>query len=86
MLCHLGWCVSFCGDFTLEPFARGLASEDADENAQSIVAATIGNASWCSVSSRAPIALPSRPNHNARSSLRDVDLCVRAEHIVAAIT
>jgi hypothetical protein len=48
----------------LEPFARGLSSEDADENAQPIVVATLG-ASWCSVSSRAPIALSSRPNHNA---------------------
>jgi hypothetical protein len=32
MQCHLGWCLSFRCDFTLEPFARGLASEDADEN------------------------------------------------------
>jgi hypothetical protein len=46
MQCHLGRCASFRSNLTLEPFARGLASEDADENAQPIVAATIGNASW----------------------------------------
>jgi hypothetical protein len=45
MRCHLGWCLSFRCDFTLEPFARGLASEDADENAQPVVAATTGDAS-----------------------------------------
>jgi hypothetical protein len=39
MQCHLGWCLSFRCDFTLEPFARGLASEDANENAQPVVAA-----------------------------------------------
>jgi hypothetical protein len=65
MQCHLGWCLSLRSDFTLEPFARGLASEDADEIAQPIVVATMGDASLCSVSSVAPIALPSRPNHNA---------------------
>jgi hypothetical protein len=65
MQCHLGRCASFRANFTLEPFARGLASKDADENAQPIVVATLGDASSCSVSSRAPIAPPSRPNHNA---------------------
>jgi hypothetical protein len=65
MQCHLGSCVSFGCDFTFEPFSRGLASEDADENAQTVIAVTIGDASWCSVPSLAPIALPSRPNHNA---------------------
>ena len=42
-----------CGDFTLELFARGLPSEDADENAQPVIAATMRDASWCSVSSLA---------------------------------
>jgi hypothetical protein len=53
MQCHLGWCVSFRCDFTLEPFARGLPSEDADENAQPVVEATMGDASRCSMSSLA---------------------------------
>jgi hypothetical protein len=64
MQCHLGWCVAFRRDFTLEPLARRLASKDADENAQPLVAATVGDASY-SVSSLLPIALPSRPNHDA---------------------
>jgi hypothetical protein len=33
MQCHLGWCLLLGRNFTLELFARGLASEDADENA-----------------------------------------------------
>jgi hypothetical protein len=65
MQCHLGCCLSLRCGFTLEPFARSLASENANENAQPLVAATIGDASGCSVSSLPPIALPSRPNHNA---------------------
>ena len=52
-------------NFTLELFARGVASEDANKNAQPVVAAVMGDASWRCVSSVAPIALPSRPNHNA---------------------
>jgi hypothetical protein len=65
MQCHLGWCISFRCDFTLEPFTRGLAGEDANESAQPVVAAMVGDASPRSVSSLPPIALPSRPNHNA---------------------
>jgi hypothetical protein len=65
MQCHLGWCTSHRCNLTLELFARGLPSEDADENAQPVVAATIGDASRCAASSLAPIAFPSRPNHNA---------------------
>jgi hypothetical protein len=65
MECHLGWCVSFRFGFALEPFTRGLASEDPNESAQPVVAPTTGDASWCFVSSLPPIALPSRANHNA---------------------
>jgi hypothetical protein len=65
MQSHLGWCLSFRCEFTLEPFARGLASEDAHENTQPVVETIMGDASWCSVSSLPPIALRSRPNHNA---------------------
>jgi hypothetical protein len=65
MQCHLGWCRSFGRDVPLEPFTRGLASEDANENTQPVVATIMGDASWCSVSSLPPIALRSRPNHNA---------------------
>jgi hypothetical protein len=65
MQCHLGLCLSLRCDFTLEPFTRGLAGEDADENAQPVVAAIMGDASWCSASSLSPITFPSRPNHNA---------------------
>jgi hypothetical protein len=65
MQCHLGRCASFRSDFTLELFACSLASEDPNENSQPVVAATIGDASWYSVSSLPPIAIPSRPNHNA---------------------
>jgi hypothetical protein len=86
MKCHLGGCLSFRCDFTLEPFARGLASEDADEIAQPIVVATLGDASLCSVSSLAPIALPSRPNHSAAAPCVKLILCIRAEHIVVAVT
>jgi hypothetical protein len=45
MQCHLGRCAPLRSNFTLEPFARGLASEDADENTQPVVAATIRDAS-----------------------------------------
>jgi hypothetical protein len=37
MQCHLGLCLLLRCDFTLEPFARGLASEDANDNAQLVV-------------------------------------------------
>ena len=36
--CHLGWCLSLRGNFPLEPFTRGLASENADHAAQRLVA------------------------------------------------
>jgi hypothetical protein len=65
MQCHLGLCASFRSDFTLKPLACSLASEDPNENAQPVVAATIDDASWYSVASLPTIAFPSRPNHNA---------------------
>jgi hypothetical protein len=45
MQCHLGLCLAVRCDLTLEPFTRGLASEDADENAEPVVALTMGDAS-----------------------------------------
>ena len=45
MQCHLGLRLPLRGYFTLEPFTRGLASEDADENAQPVVAPTVADAS-----------------------------------------
>jgi hypothetical protein len=39
MQCHLGLCRSLRCGLTLESFARSLASEDANENAQPVVAA-----------------------------------------------
>jgi hypothetical protein len=71
--------------FTFEPFPGGLARQDADEDTQAVVAATRGHASWCSVSSLAPITLPSRSHDNAAAPLGEIDLCVRTELIVAAI-
>jgi hypothetical protein len=65
MQCHLGGCRSIGCDLTLELFTRGLASEDANENAQPVVAAIVRDASRCCMSSLPLIALPSRPNHNA---------------------
>jgi hypothetical protein len=38
MQCHLRLCLSLPCDFTLEPFTRGLASEDADQHPQRFVA------------------------------------------------
>jgi hypothetical protein len=62
---HLRSCLSLRCDFTLEPFARSLASEDTNENAQLVVAAIVGDASRYYVSSLPPIALRSRSDHNA---------------------
>ena len=41
MQCHLGLYCSRYGDFTLESFTRGLASEDADKQAQRFVAVIV---------------------------------------------
>jgi hypothetical protein len=38
MQCHLGFCLAVRCDFTLEPFTRGLASEDTDQHPQRFVA------------------------------------------------
>ena len=64
MQCHFGWCLSFRCDFTLEPFARGLASEDADKQTQRFVAVIVQRL-VTSRAPRSPIALLSRPDHNA---------------------
>ena len=80
MQCHLGWCVSFGCDFTLEPFARGLTSEDADNQAQRFVA-VIMRRPVTSCVSRSSIAFLSRPDHNAVAPCRKVDLFALAAHI-----
>jgi hypothetical protein len=80
MECHLGWCVSFCFGFALEPFTRGLASEDADNQTQRFVAVIVQRL-VTSGASRSPIALLSRPDHNAVAPCRKVDLLALAELI-----
>ena len=62
--CHLGWCLSFRCDFPLEPFTRGLASEDADQHAQRFVAVIARRPLSC-CASKPSIALLSRTDHNA---------------------
>ena len=68
MQCHLGWYVSFRFGFALEPFTRGLASEDADKQTQRFVAVIVQRL-VTSRASRSPIALLSRPDHNAVAPL-----------------
>ena len=51
-------------DFPLEGLTGRLASEDANENAELLVASIMRDASLCSTS-RTSIVLLSRPHHNA---------------------
>jgi hypothetical protein len=71
MQCHPGWCVSFRFGFALEPFTRGLASEDADKQTQRFVAVIVQRL-MTSRASRSPISLLSRPDHNAAAPCREV--------------
>ena len=64
MQCHLGLCLSLRCDVTLEPFTRGLASEDADQHAQRFIV-VIARRSFSCYTSMPSIALLSRPDHNA---------------------
>jgi hypothetical protein len=64
MQCHLGRCVSFRCDFTLEPFTRGLASEGAYQHEQRFVAVIARRTLTC-CAPKALIALVSRTDHNA---------------------
>jgi hypothetical protein len=64
MQCHLGLCLSLRCDFTLEPFTRRLASEDADQYVQWFVV-VIARRSFSCCASKPSIALLSRPDHNA---------------------
>jgi hypothetical protein len=50
----------------LEPFPRGLSSQDANQHAQRVVAMVVRRSLQC-YASKLPISLPSRPNHNAAS-------------------
>jgi hypothetical protein len=59
--------------FALEPFTRGLASEHADKQTQRFVAVIVQRL-VTSRASRSPIALLSRPDHNAVAPCREVDL------------
>jgi hypothetical protein len=84
---HFGWCLSFRLDFPLEPFARGLPSEDPDQHSERFVA-LIAWRSWSCCASRPSIALLSRPDHNAAAP-PVVDPCSRARVFatrLAAIT
>jgi len=81
MQCHLGWFRRFRRDFALEPFTRGLASEDADQHEQRFVA-VIARSSLSCRASKPSIAPLSRPDHNAASP-PVVDLCIRA-HVFAS--
>ena len=58
------WRRSACGNFPLEPFACGLASKNAYDHAQRLVAAIVRRAPRCSASSPS-MALRSRSDHNA---------------------
>jgi hypothetical protein len=64
MQCHLGLCPSLRRGFTLEPFTRGLASEDADQHAQRFVA-VIARRTVPYYSSRPFVASALRTDHNA---------------------
>jgi len=80
-------CLSLRCDFTLEPFTRGLASEDPDQHSEGFVALIAWRSLSC-CASRPSIALLSRPNHNAASpsaSISAFALSVFASRI-AAIT
>jgi hypothetical protein len=80
MQCHLGLRLSLCCDFTLESFTRGLASKNADKQAQRFVAVIVRRP-VTSCASRSSIALLSRPDHNAVALCREVDLSLLAAHI-----
>ena len=64
MECHLGWCVSFPFGFALEPFTRGLASENADQHSERFVAVITPRTLTC-CASKPLIAPVSRTDHNA---------------------
>ena len=74
MQCHLGLCLSLRCDFTLEPFTRGLASEDADQHAQRFVAVIARRTLPC-YASKPLIALLSRTDHNAATPSASLMLC-----------
>jgi hypothetical protein len=57
MQCHLGFCPSLRCDLTLEPFTRGLASEDANQHAQRFVAVVVRRSLPCNAS-KLPTSLP----------------------------
>ena len=80
MQCHLGLCLAVRCDLTLEPFTRGLASEDADKQTQRLVA-VIGRRLLTTCATRPSIALLSRPDHSAVASCREVDLSALAAHV-----
>jgi len=64
MQCHLGLCLAVRSDFTLEPFTRRLASEDADQHAQRFVTVIAQRALTC-YASKPLAARASRTDHNA---------------------
>jgi hypothetical protein len=80
MQCHLGLCVAVRRDLTLEPFTRGLASEDADQHPQRFVAVIARRTLPCCVS-RPLVASASRTDHNAATPSLSLMFASRAERI-----
>ena len=78
--CHLVWRRSPCGNFPLEPFACGLASKNAYDDAQRLVAAIVRRAPRCSASSQS-VALGSRSDHNAAAPSEWSICASQAEHL-----
>ena len=84
MECHLGFYRSRRCDFTLEPFTRGLASEDADQHAQGFVA-VIARPTLLCYSSRPLVASASRTDHDAATPSLSLMLLPELS-VTAAIT
>jgi hypothetical protein len=85
--CHR-LCLSLRCDFTLEPFTRGLASEDADQHAQRFI--VVIPRRFFSYYASPSIALLSRPDHNAATPFASLmfafELSTSAIAPLAAIT
>jgi hypothetical protein len=87
MQCHLGLCLAVRYDLTLEPFTRGLTSEDADQHPQRFVAAIARRTLPC-YASRPLVASASRTDHNAATPSLSLMFASRAErtrghHVIA---
>jgi hypothetical protein len=81
---HLGLYLAVRSDLTLEPFTRGLASENADQHAQRFVTVIARRTLPC-YASRPFVASASRTDHNAATPSLSLMFASRAER-PAAIT